>query len=46
LLRQPVISSPIIGANSAEQLSDNLAAIDLKLNDEQVDRLNEASKWQ
>ena len=46
LLRQPVISSPIIGANSAEQLSDNLAAVDLKLSDEQVERLNEASKWQ
>lgn len=46
LLRQPVISSPIIGANSPEQLADNLAAVDLKLSNEQVKRLNEASKWQ
>jgi len=41
-----VISSPIIGANSAEQLSDNLAAVELKLSHEQVQRLNEASRWQ
>ncbi len=45
LLAQPVITSPIIGANSAEQLKDSLAAIELKLSDEQVKQLNEASAW-
>ena len=46
LLHQPVITAPIIGANSIEQLQGSLGAIDLKLSEEQVGRLNEASKWQ
>lgn len=45
LLNQPVITAPIIGANSPQQLHDNLAALDLKLSEEQVQRLNDASKW-
>lgn len=46
LLNQSVITAPIIGANSPRQLYDNLAALDLKLSEEQVQRLNDASKWQ
>ncbi len=46
LLNQPVISSPIIGANSPEQLEQSLAAVELKLSSAQIERLNEASKWQ
>lgn len=46
LLAQPVITAPIIGANSVEQLQDSLAALDLTLSDAQIARLNEASSWQ
>ncbi|HEX8682937.1 MAG TPA: aldo/keto reductase [Ardenticatenaceae bacterium] len=46
LLAQEVITSPIIGANSAEQLQDSLAALDLSLSEEQVSRLNDASAWE
>ena len=45
LLSQPVITSPIIGANSVEQLKDSLATVALSLNEEQVEKLNEASEW-
>lgn len=44
LLAQPVITAPIIGANSVEQLQPSLAAVELKLNEGQIARLNEASK--
>jgi aryl-alcohol dehydrogenase-like predicted oxidoreductase len=46
LLAQEVITSPIIGANSVEQLQDSLAALDLSLSEEQVSRLNDASAWE
>ncbi|RME48534.1 MAG: aldo/keto reductase [Chloroflexi bacterium] len=46
LLAQPVVTAPIIGANSVEQLRDNLAALDVTLSEEQIGRLSEASKWQ
>ncbi|MFQ5593239.1 MAG: aldo/keto reductase [Anaerolineae bacterium] len=46
LLAQPVITAPIIGANSVEQLQDSLPALDVALSEEQIARLNEASKWQ
>lgn len=44
LLAQPVITAPIIGANSVEQLQPSLAALELKLSEAQVAQLNEASK--
>jgi len=44
-LAQPVITSPIIGANSRAQLQESLAAIDLTLTDDQIQRLNSASNW-
>ncbi|RUA16315.1 MAG: aldo/keto reductase [Clostridia bacterium] len=43
LLSQPVITAPIIGANSADQLKPSLAAADIRLSDEEMDILNEAS---
>ncbi|MEW6178733.1 MAG: aldo/keto reductase [Chloroflexota bacterium] len=46
LLTQPGITSPIIGPRSIEQLEDNLNAADLRLNDDEMSRLNEASRWQ
>ncbi|HEX2916617.1 MAG TPA: aldo/keto reductase [Chloroflexia bacterium] len=45
LLAQPVISSPIIGANSRAQLQDSLDTFKVKLSEEQIKRLNEASNW-
>ncbi|MDQ4077702.1 MAG: aldo/keto reductase [Chloroflexota bacterium] len=45
-LAQPVITSPIIGANSIEQLRGSLAALDVTLSEEQVERLNQASSWE
>ena len=44
LLRKPTISSVIIGARSEEQLKQNLAAVDFKLNEAQVKSLDEATK--
>ena len=44
-LHQPVISSPIIGANTPEQLQGSLGAVDLKLSDAQFDQLSRASAW-
>ncbi len=45
LLHKPVVSSVIFGARNAEQLDGNLKAADLKLSDEQVAALDEASKF-
>ena len=44
VLRQPTVSTAIIGARNEEQLRANLAAVDYKLTDEQVTKLNEASQ--
>src|SRR5699024_5309625 len=40
---QPAVPSVILGARNVEQLSDNLAAADLDLTAEQLDRLSEVS---
>lgn len=40
---QPAVTSVILGARTVEQLQDNLAAADLVLEDEQLDRLSEVS---
>jgi aryl-alcohol dehydrogenase-like predicted oxidoreductase len=45
LLAQPVITAPIVGANTVEQLVPSLAAVDIKLSDEYIERLSEASEW-
>ncbi|GER87046.1 NADP-dependent aryl-alcohol dehydrogenase [Dictyobacter vulcani] len=46
LLSQPVITAPIIGANTAEQLEPNFAAIDLTLTPAQIEALNQVSSWE
>lgn len=43
LLHQSPITSPIIGPRNLDQLKDNLAAVDLELNQEDLTRLNDAS---
>jgi aryl-alcohol dehydrogenase-like predicted oxidoreductase len=44
VLRQPGITSVIIGAKSREQLADNLAAAELQLSMDELAALNEVSK--
>jgi aryl-alcohol dehydrogenase-like predicted oxidoreductase len=45
LLADPLISSPIIGANSIEQLKDNLGALDVRLTPAEKTTLDKASAW-
>jgi len=44
LLAKPVVTSVIIGAKRMDQLSDNLAAVDLKLTEEEMRQLDEVSE--
>jgi aryl-alcohol dehydrogenase-like predicted oxidoreductase len=44
LLGRPGVTSVIIGARTEQQFSDNLAAIDLKLSEEELKRLDEVSR--
>jgi len=46
LFTQPVITAPIVGANSVAQLQDSLKASGVRLTDEEMAQLNEASAWQ
>ena len=45
-LSQPVITSPIIGANSVEQLNDSLGAVGLRLTAEEMKVLDAVSAWE
>lgn len=44
LLHQPVVSSVIVGARQADQLADNLGAVDVELTGEELSRLDELSR--
>ncbi|SMP61014.1 aldo/keto reductase [Noviherbaspirillum suwonense] len=44
LLHQPQVTSVIIGAKRPEQLADNLAATDVRLNAEELHKLDECSR--
>jgi aryl-alcohol dehydrogenase-like predicted oxidoreductase len=44
-LTKDFITAPIIGANSIEQLEENVASIEVKLNDDEIKRLDEVSDW-
>jgi aryl-alcohol dehydrogenase-like predicted oxidoreductase len=46
LLAQPVITAPIIGANSVAQLQQSLAALEITLTTAQLAQLDEVSAWQ
>ena len=43
LLQRPTVSSIVFGARNEKQLRDNLAAVEWKLTDEQVKKLDDAS---
>ncbi len=45
LLANPVVTAPIIGANSVKQLSETLPAVDLELSDEDIQALDAVSNW-
>ncbi|MBI3162685.1 MAG: aldo/keto reductase [Chloroflexi bacterium] len=45
MLADPVITSPIIGATSIEQLNENLGALNVKLDAEEVKVLNKLTAW-
>jgi aryl-alcohol dehydrogenase-like predicted oxidoreductase len=45
LLFDPLMTSPIIGPRSMEQLQDNLGAIRLRLTQEEKNILDEATQW-
>lgn len=44
LLHQPVVSSVIIGVNKPEQLTDNLAATEIRFTDDELKQLDEVSR--
>jgi aryl-alcohol dehydrogenase-like predicted oxidoreductase len=46
VLAQDTISAPIIGVNTTEQLAENLAALELKLSQDDLDRLGKVSNWE
>jgi aryl-alcohol dehydrogenase-like predicted oxidoreductase len=45
-LSQMVITAPIVGANSVAQLQDSLKAAGVRLTDEEMAQLNDASAWE
>jgi len=45
LFADPLITSPIIGANSVEQLKDNLGALGVNLTSAEKSKLDKASAW-
>ncbi len=46
LLSDPLITSPIIGPRTLEQLNDNLGAAGLRLTQEEKQKLDEDSRWE
>jgi aryl-alcohol dehydrogenase-like predicted oxidoreductase len=46
MLADSVITSPIIGPNTLTQLKDNLDALAVELNSEEMESLNKATRWQ
>ena len=44
LMTRPGVSSLIVGARNSDQLADNLAAMELELSDDQIDRIERASR--
>lgn len=46
LLSEPLVTAPILGANSVEQLQASLAAVGFRLSEEERESLEAASHWQ
>ena len=45
MLTNPIITCPIIGANNVTQLADSLGVIGYRLSAEEVQQLNDLTKW-
>ncbi len=45
LLAQPVITAPIVGANTVEQLKETLGTLEVKLAPDDIEELNKVSAW-
>jgi aryl-alcohol dehydrogenase-like predicted oxidoreductase len=45
MLADPVITSPIIGATSIDQLNENLGALNVRLDEDEVKLLNKMTAW-
>ena len=45
MLADPVITGPIIGATSIEQLKENLGALNVKLGEDEITLLNKMTAW-
>jgi aryl-alcohol dehydrogenase-like predicted oxidoreductase len=45
LLADPLIASPIIGANSPEQLKEDLGAVEIRLTTDEKTALDQATAW-
>ncbi len=46
LLANPVVTSPILGANNVTQLNELLRAVELTLSPEEIQTLNDMSQWE
>ncbi|MFW9845779.1 MAG: aldo/keto reductase [Candidatus Thorarchaeota archaeon] len=46
VLASETVTAPIIGANSVDQLNQNVGALDIKISSDDMERLNEVSDWQ
>jgi len=44
LLAKPTITAPIVGARTVDQLKNTIGAVDLQLNEAEINQLNEATK--
>ncbi len=45
VLSRPFITAPIIGANSVEQLEENVGALEIKLSKDEINQLDDISDW-
>ena len=45
IIAKDFITAPIIGANSVEQLEENVGALEVKLDEDEIKRLDEVSDW-
>jgi len=45
VMQQPVVTSPIVGANTVEQWEEIKGALGIQLNEEELEKLEQVSKW-
>src|ERR1700726_747234 len=46
MLKQPFVTSPIIGANTKDQLADSMGAPELELSEEEIGEISVAAGWE